>query len=300
MRDEMTAETADFRAGICAIVGLPNVGKSTLLNRLVGQRLSIVTEKAQTTRQRLLGIYSDDEHQVVFVDTPGILKPRYALHEAHRASLDSDVLVYVADAGWPPSLEHAENFGARGACGNILCLNKVDRVTEAEARAIRLRLAASGAWQAIVPTVATRDEGMPALKQAIRALLPVGAPLYPLEDIATAPVRFFAAELIRETCFEVLEKEVPYAIAVLIDEFRESDDPVYISSEIHVERESQKGIVIGRGGRMVREIGTKSRLKLEDLLQRPVYLDLRVKVSPNWRRRPGRLKVFGYDLPESR
>jgi len=305
MAQEHSADSPDFRAGICAIVGLPNVGKSTLLNRLVGQRLSIVTPKAQTTRQRLLGIHSDSLHQAVFIDTPGLLQPRYALHEsmqaeARRAGADADVILYVADAGWPPSLEHAADFEARGLTGRVLCLNKVDRVTEADCTVLRDRFESSGGWEAVVPTVATEAVGLDELREAILRMLPPSPPLYPVDEVATAPVRFFAAELIRETCFELLDQEIPYAVAILVDEYREASDPVYISSEIHVERESQKGIVIGRGGSMIREIGRRSRKKIEDLVQRPVYLDLRVKVSPNWRRRPGRLKLFGYDPPEAR
>lgn len=138
---------------------------------------------------------------------------------------------------------------------------------------------------------------MDELRQAILDLLPQSPPLYPMDEIAAAPVRFFASELIRETCFEVLSDEVPYATAIEIDAFREDDDPVYIAALIYVERESQKGIVIGRGGSMIKRIGREARRKIEAFLERPVYLDLRVKVMPNWRRRPGTLKLFGYDLP---
>lgn len=290
---------------MCAIVGLPNVGKSTLLNVLIGQRLSIVTHKAQTTRQRLLGIYSDESHQAVFVDTPGLLEPRYALHEsmqaeAARASIDADALVYVADAGWRDSLEHARSFSLPPGPIPILCLNKMDRIPECDWAGLVAGSVETARWHAVVGTVATEDVGVSLLRATILEALPVCPALYPVDEVATAPVRFFAAELIRETCFEALAEELPYAVAVVIEEFRESADPVYISGEIHVERESQKGIVIGRGGRMIREIGRKSRIKIEGLIERPVYLDLRVKVSPNWRRRPGRLKVFGYDLPDSR
>jgi GTP-binding protein Era len=302
MLEQPASHAAGFRAGICAIVGLPNVGKSTLLNVLIGERLSIVTHKAQTTRQRLLGIYSDDEHQAVFVDTPGLLEPRYALHEsmqaeAVRASSDADVLVYVADAGWSPSLEHAAGFTVPAGTPSILCLNKVDRVSEDDRVAVVDRFSRSGNWGPVVSTVATGGEGVAGLRDAILGLLPESPPLYPVDEIAVAPVRFFAAELIRETCFEALADEVPYASAVGIETFRESTDPVFIEAIIYVERESQKGIVIGRGGSMIKSIGARSRGKIEKLIERPVYLDLRVKVMSNWRRRPGRLKLLGYDLP---
>jgi len=295
--------TADsFRAGMCAIVGLPNVGKSTLLNRLIGERLSIVTHKAQTTRQRLLGIYTDESRQAIFVDTPGLLEPRYALHESMqaevaRAKTDADVLLYVVDLGWTSSLEHAVQFQPPPGIPAILCLNKADRVGEDESSRIQDSLDEGAHWHAIITTVANAGRGVDELREAILGLLPSSPPLYPVDDIAAAPVRFFAAELIRETCFEELADEVPYATAVEIETFREAEDPVYIAAMIYVEKESQKGIVIGSGGSMIKTIGRKARGKIEHLIERPVYLDLRVKVMPNWRRRPGRLKLLGYDLP---
>ena len=298
-----THTSADsFQAGICSILGLPNVGKSTLLNALIGERLSIVTPKAQTTRQRLLGIYSDDRHQAVFVDTPGLLEPRYALHEsmraeAERARTDADVLLYVVDVGWSRSVEHADAVVPIPGVPSIVCLNKADRVSDEELGAIEARLTGGRGWHLAVATVGTTGQGVDALRRAIVELLPDSPPLYPVDEIATAPLRFFAAELIRETCFEELSEEVPYATAVEIEEFKESANPVFISAFIYVERESQKGIVIGRGGSMVKSIGRKSRLKIENLIDRPVFLDLRVKVMANWRRRPGRLKLLGYDLP---
>ena len=292
--------SSSFRAGLCAIVGLPNVGKSTLLNGLVGERLSIVTPKAQTTRQRLLGIYSDQNHQAVFIDTPGLLEPRYSLHEAMQAEAEralsgADILLYVADAGWAESLEHAASYRRPPDISSILCLNKVDRGEEDGLA--ELQHAAESAWDRVHRTIATTGLGLDSLRETILELLPACPPLYPVEDVATAPLRFFAAELIRETCFEDLAQEVPYSVAVTVEEFREASDPVYISAYVYVERDSQKAIIIGRGGSMIRALGRKSRLKIEALLDRPVYLDLRVKVMPNWRRRPGRLKLFGYDVP---
>ena len=291
-----------FKAGICAIIGLPNVGKSTLLNQLIGEKLSIVTHKAQTTRQRLLGIFSDDHHQAVFVDTPGLLEPRYALHESMqaevaRAKSDADVILYVVDLGWNSSLEHARDFIPPPGAPSILCLNKTDRVGADELTEIEASFTEDLRWHSCISTQATASSGVDRVRASILALLPVSPPLYPVDEIAAAPVRFFAAELIRETCFEELADEVPYATAVEIDAFREAEEPVYISAMIYIERESQKGIVIGKGGAMIKTIGRKARGKIEHLIERPVYLDLRVKVMPNWRRRPGRLKLLGYDLP---
>ena len=302
MIEHPVPSAADFKAGICAIIGLPNVGKSTLLNQLIGERLSIVTHKAQTTRQRLLGIYSDDLHQAVFVDTPGVLEPRYALHESMQAEIarartDADVLLYVVDLGFESSLDHARRFNPSTGVPSILCLNKADRVEEAELSAIEAELSEGSEWHSVIITVATAGRGVDRLRTTILDLLPPSPPLYPVDEIAAAPVRFFAAELIRETCFEELAEEVPYATAVEIETFRETDDPVYIEAMIYIERDSQKGIVIGKGGSMIKTIGRKARTKIERLIERPVYLDLRVKVMPNWRRRPGRLKLLGYDLP---
>lgn len=302
MTEHHIPAAADFKAGICAIIGLPNVGKSTLLNQLIGERLSIVTHKAQTTRQRLLGIYSDDRHQAVFVDTPGVLEPRYALHESMQAEIarartDADVLLYVVDLGFESSLEHARRFSPTTGIPSIMCLNKADRVGEAELRGIETELREGSEWHSVIVAQATAGRGIDELRTTILDLLPPSPPLYPVDEIAAAPVRFFAAELIRETCFEELAEEVPYATAVEIETFREADDPVYIEAMIYIERDSQKGIVIGKGGSMIKSIGRKARVKIERLIERPVYLDLRVKVMPNWRRRPGRLKLLGYDLP---
>lgn len=291
-------------AGFVALIGLPNTGKSTLLNELVGERLSIVTPKAQTTRQRLLAIYTDDRHQAVFVDTPGLLEPRYLLQrgmleEAEQAVTESDVIVYVADAGYERSLAHARAWEVPRTAQVLLCLNKADRVDAETLLRIFDDLAAAG-WETIVPTVATEGRGVDALREEILARLPPGPFLYPEDELATAPLRFFAAELIRETCFEELGQELPYSVAVGIEEFREAEEPIYVSATVFVERESQKGMVIGRGGAMVRRIGTRARHKLERLLDRRVYLDLRVKVLRNWRKDPGRLKVLGYPVPSRR
>lgn len=289
------------------------MGKSTLLNRLIGQKLSIVTPKAQTTRQRLLGIYSDEGHQAVFVDTPGMLEPRYLLQErmrqeADRAIADADLVLYVADAGYAPSVEHAlalagSDDGPSTAGQHstedrpwVLCLNKVDRVTPEERREIQARLDGPP-WDVLVPTVATEGLGVEELKTEVLRRLPPSPPLYPPDDLAVAPLRFFVAEIIRETVFERLAAEVPYAAAVTIEEYREPEEegkPVYIDAVIHVERPSQKGIVIGSGGKMIRRIGTEARIKIEGFTGRRVYLDLRVKVLRNWRRREGALKLLGF------
>jgi GTP-binding protein Era len=300
--DEFPEAEPGFRAGFVAVIGLPNVGKSTLVNRLVGQRLSIVTPKAQTTRQRLFAIYTDSEHQAVFVDTPGLLEPRYLLQqgmreEAETAAVDADVVLYVVDAGYPRSVQHAREWTAPVGTPSILCINKTDRLEPEQVARLVESLQADGRWQAVHDTVATTGAGVDSLRTRILGVLPGSPALFPEEDVATAPMRFFAAELVRETCFEELGQELPYSVAVGIEEFRESEVPVFVSATIYVERESQKGMVIGKGGTMIRRIGTASRRKLEAMIDARVYLDLRVKVLRNWRRNPARLKLLGYPVP---
>ncbi|MDH3746436.1 MAG: GTPase Era [Acidobacteriota bacterium] len=292
-----------FRAGFVALVGLPNVGKSTLLNALVGERLSIVTPKAQTTQRRLLGIYSDDAHQAVFIDTPGLLEPRYTLQrsmreEALSALDDADLVVAVVDAGFAPSIEWAADFGATLEARKLLCINKCDRVAEPVIADLEARLGGAG-WDGVFRTTAPRGEGTAELLEGILSCLPISPPYYPVEDLSTAPVREFVAELIRETCLEELDQEVPYSVAIQVEQFKErrGGKPTYIEAILFVERESQKGIVVGKGGKTIRSIGSRSRTKIESFLDQKVYLELRVKVLANWRKRAGQLRVLGFRVP---
>lgn len=290
------------RAGFCALAGLPNVGKSTLLNRLVGTDLGIVTEKPQTTRRRLRAIYSDGSHQAIFVDTPGLVEPRYRLHEAMRedairALRDADVRVWVVDAGFRPSVEAALELEAPDPEADVLALNKVDRVEGDRRDELAGRLEAAG-WTAVVPTVATEGRGVDRLREEVLGRLPESPPLYPEDQLATAPVRRFAAEFVREACFRELEEEVPYCTAVSVEEYRESEEPLYIAANVFVERPSQKGIVIGEGGRMIRRIGASARERIEAFVGRKVYLDLTVKVLPKWRKKQSELVRLGLEAPD--
>jgi len=292
----------EYCAGFVALVGVPNAGKSTLVNSLTGESLSIVTARPQTTRQRVTAIYSTETHQAIFVDTPGLLEPRYLLHEsmqreAESGALDADVLVYVVDVGFERSVEHATAFIPPAGPRPILCLNKQDRVDERKLAAIRSEFQASDKWEEVVTTTATQGQGRDELLEAILSRLPPGPALYPIEDLATAPVRFFVAEKIRQVCFEELEQELPYSLAVGIGEYREDSDPVYIEATIYIERDSQKGIVIGKGGRTIKRIGIRSRQSIERFVGSKVYLDLRVKVLANWRKNPAKLKLLGYPVP---
>ena len=280
------------------------MGKTTLLNRLVGQELGIVTPKAQTTRRRLLGIWSGEEGQIVFVDTPGVLEPSNLLQRAMQGETDkaregADVALYVADAGHPPSLEAAREAAGPSGLPSVLCLNKVDRV-DGETRERLVAEMSEVGWEAVVPTVATRGRGVERLRETILERLPPSPPLYPPDQLSTAPLRHLAAEFVREACFRQLSQEVPYAVAVEVEAFREAEEPVYIGAVIHVERASQKGIVIGKGGRRIRSIGIEARERIEELLGEKVYLDLRVKVLPKWRKRRDRLARLGFRLPEEK
>lgn len=299
---ETDTAAAPTRAGYVALVGFPNAGKSSLMNRLVEQKLSIVTPLAQTTRERVLGIDSRDGVQMVFVDTPGLVDPRYLLHRSmlHEAlgTIDeADVVVLLVDAAQgPPALP--EDVVARLAAKRPLLVvaNKTD-VASAGALA-RVR-----AWseerfgQAPRETSATTGAGVEALRAAIAAALPESPFLYPDDELSAQPVRFFVAELVRETVFEQYQDEIPYAVAVKVEEFREAAEPLYIRATIFVERPTQKGILIGAGGAAIRRLGSAARAKIEAFVEAPVFLDLWVKVLPRWRRDPVSLQRLGFRLP---
>ncbi len=287
------------RAGIVTVVGKPNAGKSTLLNRIVGQKLSITSPKPQSTRNRIVGIHTEGDTQFVLADTPGLLEPRYALQRAMRATAlqaldDADVIVYVVDAtdGPPPPLADAAGLSRALSADVLTVLNKVDELDAGERQALEQALPDA------IPLSALTGENVDVLLAAIRQRLPESPFLYPEDEIGTQSLRFFAAELIRETALEQLEEEVPYSVACEIEEFREERQPVYIRAVIHVERDSQKRILIGHKGSRIREIGSVARTKIEELIGAPVYLDLWVKVLHNWRRDPRSLRRFGFTMPE--
>lgn len=287
------------RAGIVTVVGKPNVGKSTLLNRIIGEKLSITSEKPQSTRNRVVGILSQGDVQMIVLDTPGLLEPRYALQRAMRATAlqaleDADVIVYLADAsdGAPPPLHEAAELRSPPGAPAILVLNKIDTLDGAARERLRSKIPDA------IQLSARTGEGVDRLLQAITPHLPESPFLYPDDEIGTQSLRFFASELVRETALEQLDEEVPYSVACGIEEFREDRTPVYIRAVIYVERESQKGILVGHRGARIRDLGRASREKIERLVGKPVYLDLWVKVLPNWRRNAQALRRLGYTLPE--
>lgn len=284
------------KAGIVAVVGKPNVGKSTLLNRIVGEKLSITSPKPQSTRDRIVGIYTTGEAQIVILDTPGLLNPRYALQEAMRTTAlraldDADVIVYLGDAteGIPEPLATAADLEKPLAVPVITALNKSDSLSAAA----RERLSADDSVQLVS---ALNGNGVKELMESISQKLPESPFLYPSDEISTQPVRFFVAELVRETVLDQLHDEVPYSVAVQVEEYREDRSPLYIRAVIYVERESQKAIIIGAKGAQIKRVGETSRRKIEDFIGTQIYLDLWIKVLPNWRKKPGTLSRFGYQL----
>ena len=289
------------KAGIITVVGKPNAGKSTLLNRIVGEKLSIVSAKPQSTRNRIVGIHTTGDVQMILLDTPGLLNPKYALQETmRRAALsaihEADVILYLVDGteGSVPTLMDVARLDRPVAAPVIVAINKVDALTRGQRESL-----AELQPDALFISATTGD-GVEPLLSRLSALLPDSAFLYPDDEISTQTVRFFASELVRETALEQLDDEVPYSVACEIEEFRESQSPVYIRAVLHVERDSQKQILIGAGGQRVRAIGQTARQKIEAFLGSRVYLDLWVKVLPNWRRNTHALQRFGYSLPEDR
>ncbi len=288
-----------MKAGYVTILGKPNVGKSTLLNRLLGTKLSAVTAKPQTTRNRIIGILTEDEFQACFIDTPGIIKPEYELQQfmvkqIKTAVMDADVLVLMIDPWFKENNIYPEFSELAEETPKILVINKIDLITKRELLPLIDRLKATSIKE-IVPISALNGQGVEDLKQTILENLPQGEFIYPPDDISDTPERFFVADLIREKIFELFKKEVPYASCVMIDEFKEREKGKdYIRAIIYVERASQKAILIGKQGAALKTVGEKARRELEIFLQRPVYLELWVKVKEKWRKNKRFLKELGY------
>jgi len=288
------------RAGFVAIVGRPNAGKSTLLNRLVGQKIAIVTAKPQTTRNRIQGIVTRPEGQIVFIDTPGLHEAETALgrqmmQEVAAALEGIDVLLLMVDASraLPQAdellLERAKRFRGK----TILALNKVDRVPKPKLLPLIDAFQKAFPFSAIVPISAIKGSGCDELLGEIFQLLPVGEPYFPEDQVTDQPERFLAAEIVREKAIQVMYHEVPYALAVFVEKFEESPRLLRIEATMNVERDTQKKILIGHKGEMLKKIGTEARKELEEIFGVKVYLGLFVKVAPDWRENP--LKVRELD-----
>lgn len=291
----------DYKAGYAAIIGLPNSGKSTLLNALLDIKLSIISPKPQTTRRRVLGILNKEKYQVIFIDTPGILKPKYELQKrmmqhVTESFVDADVLILIIDAQNKNHPIHLENivFMPKNK-PTILLLNKIDLIEKKNLLTLIELYSKEFASNAIIPISALKQDGLDSLEKEIVNCLPNNPPYYPPDIFTDHPERFFVGELIREKIFEKFYHEIPYSTEVIIEEFKERDKGKdYIYAVILVERKSQKGILIGKGGETLKQIGASSRAEIEKFLERKVFLDLRVKVNENWRRDGIKLKQLGY------
>lgn len=299
----MTIEASNsFKSGFVSIIGKPNAGKSTLLNRLLGVKLSIITPKAQTTRHRIFGIDHGENHQIVYSDTPGLIRPKYRLHKkmmgyVDEALEDADliVLLVAVDETFPE--EDLLALSAKTHIPKILTLNKVDAVDEAVVFQRMQQLAEKVNFVEAIPISALKGKNVDRLKQLILQHLPEGPPYFDPDQISDRPERFFVSEMIREKIFLMLKQEVPYSTEVSIDEFSEAseEDPIArISATIHVERQSQKGILIGKKGSMLKQIGSRARKDIEQFLGCKVFLQLYVKVSDGWKDKNNYLSGFGY------
>ena len=298
----------DHRSGFVAVIGRPNVGKSTLMNAILGEKIAIVSPKPQTTRLRQLGILTEPDKQIVFVDTPGIHDPRtplgtFMVEVAVDALRDADVILFVVDVSVPPTAEDrriAELIEQAGAgAATLLVLNKADLAAGPDALKARVdehsALVPLADW---VTTIATSSAGLPDLMARLVKKLPRGPRYYPQDQLSDVAVRDIVAEIIREKALLNLDEEVPHGVATQVEEFKQrSDDLTYIHAVIYVERESHKGILIGKGGRMLKTISQQAREEIEGLLGTRVYLELWVKVMKNWRRDENALRRLGYRMP---
>lgn len=293
------------KAGFVNIIGNPNVGKSTLMNALVGERISIITSKSQTTRHRIMGIVNGEDFQIVYSDTPGVLKPNYRLQESmleasESALTDADVLLYVTDTVEtynknPEFLEKAKKSGIP----TFLIINKIDLLPDQKTLEDLVEKWKEVLPEArIVPICAKEKFGIENLLIQIKELLPENPPYFDKDALTDRPARFFVTEIIREKILEIYDKEIPYSAEVVVERFKEENNIIHINAIIYVERESQKGIIIGRGGSMLKKTGMAARAEIETFFEKKVFLELFVKVEREWRSRDRQLKNFGYQLKD--
>lgn len=288
------------KSGFVNIIGNPNVGKSTLMNALVGEKLAIATAKAQTTRHRIMGIANGDDYQIVYSDTPGILKPVYKMQEAMMnfvtgALTDADVLLYVTDTVESPekNKDYLDKVN-RLDVPVFLIINKIDLTTPEKLDQMFEQWQARLPKARIFPVSAQEKFNLDPLFKSILAALPEGPEYFPKDQVSDKNLRFFAGEIVREKVFENYQKEIPYCVEVSIDTFLEEERMYSVEATIHVARESQKGIIIGQGGKMLKKVGTEARLAMEDFFEHKVFLKMYVKVNPNWRDSDRSLRQFGY------
>ncbi|MGI6223906.1 MAG: GTPase Era [Prevotella sp.] len=289
------------KAGFVNIVGNPNVGKSTLMNQLVGERISIATFKAQTTRHRIMGIVNDDDCQIVFSDTPGVLKPAYKMQEmmlafSESALQDADILLYVTDVNENPEknkdfLEKVQQMKVPV----LLLINKMDETDQQHLNELVELWHQLLPKAEILPISALHKFGIDILLKRIKELLPDSPPYFDKDQLTDKPARFFVSEILREKILRYYDKEVPYSVEVVTERFKEDEHHIHISCVIYVERDSQKGIIIGHQGQALKKVSTEARKSLEKFFGKPVYLDTFVKVDKDWRNSQKELQQFGYD-----
>lgn len=295
-------ENKNFKSGFVTIIGSPNVGKSTLLNHIVGQKIAIISNKPQTTRNTILAIYSDENRQIVFTDTPGIHKARTKLGEymvrAAKESVDEmDAILFVIDATRPITdndREIAESIEKTGIPA-ILVLNKIDLMNKDDLLPLIAEFSESGNFKAIIPISALRSNGIDLLLEELTKLMPEGIAFYPEEMVTDQPEKQIAAEIIREKLLWLLDKEVPHGIAIEIEAMKEKDSITEISAVIYCEKASHKGIIIGKNGAVLKKVGEKARMDIERMLDKKVFLQLWVKVKNDWRNNNYLIKNFGYE-----
>ena len=300
MTEEKKEQT--HRSGFVNIVGNPNVGKSTLMNLLVGERVSIITSKAQTTRHRIMGIVNTPELQIVYSDTPGVLRPNYKLQESmlefsESALGDADVLLYVTDTVETADKNEFFLERVRGVkCPVLLLINKVDLTTQAELEALVERWHQELPEAEIIPISALNNFNVQPLKKRIESLIPPSPPYFEKDALTDKPARFFVTEIIREKILLYYQKEIPYSVEVVVEAFREEEARIHIQALIIVERDSQKGIIIGHKGVALKKVGSMARRDMERFFEKKIFLELFVKVEKDWRNRDNLLRAYGYRL----
>ncbi len=290
------------KAGFVNIVGNPNVGKSTLMNLLVGERISIATFKAQTTRHRIMGILNTDDTQIVFSDTPGVLKPNYKLQESmlnfsESALIDADVLLYVTDT--VEKVDKNADFLEKVRVLNVpvlLLINKIDLTNQNDLVVLVEEWHRILPQAEIIPISAKAKFNVDVVMKRIKALLPDSPPYFGKDQLTDKPARFFVTEIIREKILLYYDKEIPYAVEVVVEQFKEGGKTIHINAVVYVERESQKGIIIGHQGKALKKVATEARKTLEHFFQKTIYLEIFVKVDKDWRSSDKELKNFGYQL----
>jgi GTPase len=292
----------NHKAGFVNIVGNPNVGKSTLMNELVGEKISVITNKSQTTRHRILGILNTDEYQIVFSDTPGVLKPKYKLQESmlkysSSALTDADVLIYVTDVVEKPekNIEFISKVRQTDAV-KLVVINKIDLIDQSRLEGIVDFWRETLPGAEIFPVSALHKFNIEYIFRRIVELLPESPPYFEKDALTDRPERFFITEIIRGKIFEKYEKEVPYSVEVVVEQFKEEERMYRINAVIVVERDSQKGIIIGKQGGALKAVATEARLEMEQFLGKKVFLEVFVKVVKDWRSKEDNLKRFGYEL----